>query len=191
MNQRADTAQQILDAAQYMVQTRGYNAFSYADISQQVGIRKASIHYHFPSKSDLGKELVTRFRETFRKKLDQISRASEDHCHQLERYTQLYLDVLQDERMCLGGMLAADFTTLPQGVRQEVNGFFDDNVVWLTKVLVEGSKAGNFHYKGSATVEAQLILAGLEGAMLMARSYGDVRLFQAIAQRLIDGLKVT
>jgi len=65
MKARVDTAKQILDVAQEMVQTRGYNAFSYADISAQVGIRKASIHYHFPNKSDLGKEVVARYRERF------------------------------------------------------------------------------------------------------------------------------
>jgi len=190
MNYRADTAKQILDVAQQMVQTRGYNAFSYAHISAQVGIRKASIHYHFPSKSDLGKELVARFRVTFYNKLDQIDRVANDPCQKLEWYIQLYGDMLQEQRMCLCGMLASDFTTLPEGVPQEVNQFFDDNVVWLTKVLVEGGKAGVIHCHASACVEAQLIVAGLQGAMLLiARSYGDINWYQAIAQKLIDALK--
>jgi len=189
MNYRADTAKQILDVAQQMVQTRGYNAFSYAHVSAQVGIRKASIHYHFPSKSDLGKELVARFRVTFYNKLDQIDRVADDPYQKLEWYIQLYGDMLQEQRMCLCGMLAADFTTLPERVREEVNQFFDDNVVWLTKVLVEGAKAGVIHCQASACVEAQLIVAGLQGAMLIARSYGDVTWYQAIAQKLIDALK--
>lgn len=190
MKERADTAEQILDAAQQMVQTRGYNAFSYADISAQVGIRKASIHYHFPSKSDLGSGLVARYREIFRKKRDQIDRQTDYPRRQLERYVQLYLDGLRDERMCLCGMLAADFTTLPQAVREEVKGFFADNEAWLTKVLVEGCKAGVIHCNEPAEVSAQLLLAGLHGAQLVARSYGDVTRFHSIAQRLLAGLEV-
>ncbi len=173
-----------------MVQTRGYNAFSYADISAQVGIRKASIHYHFPNKSDLGKEVVARYRETFRKKLDQIDRATDNQRHKLERYAQLYLDGLQDQRMCLCGMLAADFTTLPEVVREEVKGFFADNEAWLTKVLVEGCSTGIVRCTGSAEIEAQLLLSGLQGAQLAARSYGDITRFHSIAQRLLSGLEV-
>lgn len=190
MQERLDTAEQILDAAQQMVQTHGYNAFSYADLSAQVGIRKASIHYHFPSKSDLGKRLVARYRDTFRQKRDRIDRETDNPRLKLERYVQLYLDGLRDKRLCLCGMLAADFTTLPQAVREEVKSFFEENEAWLTVVLNEGCKAGVVRCDGLAEVEAQLLLAGLQGAMLVARSCGDVTRFQAIAQRLLSVLEV-
>lgn len=191
MQERVDTAEQILDAAQNLVQTRGYNAFSYADISAQVGIRKASIHYHFPNKSDLGKEVVARYRETFRKKRDQIDRKTDDSCLKLAQYVQLYLDSLQDERLCLCGMLAADFNTLPQAVREQVKGFFAENEAWLTQVLTDGCKAGVIRCDGLAEIEAQLLLAGLQGAMLVARSCGDINRFKALAQRLLAVLVVT
>jgi TetR/AcrR family transcriptional repressor of nem operon len=190
MQERVDTTEQILDAAQHLVQTRGYNAFSYADISAQVGIRKASIHYHFPSKSDLGKALVARYRETFRKKRAQIDRKTNDPRLKLDQYVQLYFDGLRDERLCLCGMLAADFNTLPQAVREEVKSFFADNEAWLAKVLTDGCQAGVIRCDGLAEVEAQLLLAGLQGAMLVARSCGDITQFQAIAQRLLAVLEV-
>lgn len=191
MQERVDTAEQILDAAQNLVQTRGYNAFSYADISAQVGIRKASIHYHFPNKSDLGKEVVARYRETFRQKRNQIDRKTDDPCLKLAQYVQLYLDSLQDERLCLCGMLAADFNTLPQAVREQVKDFFAENEAWLTKVLTDGCEAGVIRCDGLAEVEAQLLLAGLQGAMLVARACGDINRFKAIAQRLLAVLVVT
>lgn len=184
MQKIVDTAEQILDAAQHLVQSRGYNAFSYADISAQVGIRKASIHYYFPSKSDLGKELVARYREAFRRKRDQIDQRTDDSRLKLNQYVQLYFDSLQDERLCLCGMLAADFNTLPPPVREEVKDFFVDNEAWLIKVLIEGSKAGVINCERLAE-QAQLLLAGLQGAMLVARSCGDITRFQAIAQQLL------
>ncbi|MBW4638730.1 MAG: TetR/AcrR family transcriptional regulator [Gloeocapsa sp. UFS-A4-WI-NPMV-4B04] len=172
------------------MQTRGYNAFSYADISAEVGIRKASIHYYFPSKGDLGRHLVARYRQTFRKKRDQIDHKTDDSRLKLTQYIQLYLDGLQNERLCLCGMLAADFNTLPQAVPEEVKSFFADNEAWLAKVLTEGSKAGVIRCNGLAEVEAQLLLAALQGAMLVARSRGDISQFQAIAQKLLAMLEV-
>ncbi|MBA3805921.1 MAG: TetR/AcrR family transcriptional regulator, partial [Acidobacteria bacterium] len=136
MNSTTATAERIMDAAQRMVQTRGYNAFSYADISALVGIRKASIHYYFPSKKDLGKELVARYRAGFRDKLDQMDNKTDDSRRKLKAYAQLYLDALRDEdRMCLCGMLASDIATLPEEVRREVVDFFADNEAWLAKTL--------------------------------------------------------
>jgi len=191
INSNLTTAERIMDAAQRMVQTRGYNAFSYADISTQVGIRKASIHYHFPSKKDLGKELAARYRTAFRDKLDLIDNQTDDSRRKLKNYAQLYLDALRDdERMCLCGMLASDITTLPEEVRREVVGFFADNEAWLTKVLEYGRKSEALSFSGAAKSEAQFFLSGLQGAMLVARTYGDETRFRTIAQRLFAKLGI-
>lgn len=180
-----------MDAAQRMVQTRGYNAFSYADISAQVGIRKASIHYHFPSKKDLGRELVARYRAAFRDKLDLIDIETDDSRRRLKSYAQLYLDALRDDdRMCLCGMLASDITTLPEEVRREVVNFFADNEAWLTRVLDEGRQAQVLSFRGPAKSEAQFFLSGLQGGMLVARTYGDETRFRTIARKLFAKLGI-
>lgn len=187
MKTNPDTAERIMDAARRMVQTRGYNAFSYADISAQVGIRKASIHYYFPSKKDLGKELVARYRVAFRDKLDRIDNETDDSRRKLKHYAQLYLDALRDDnRMCLCGMLASDIATLPQEVRREVVSFFADNEAWLTKTFDEGRKARALSFSGSAKNEAQLFLTGLQGAMLLARTYGNETRFRTVAHGLLS-----
>lgn len=186
MNSAPATAERIMDAAQRMVQTRGYNAFSYADISAQVGIKKASIHYHFPSKKDLGKELVARYRAVFRDKLDQIDEGTSDSRRKLKAYAQLYLDALRDDdRMCLCGMLASDIATLPAEVRREVVNFFADNEAWLTKVLDDGRQTQTLGFIGPAKSEAQFFLTGLQGAMLIARTYGDETRFRTVAHSLL------
>jgi TetR/AcrR family transcriptional repressor of nem operon len=191
MKSNRGTAERIMDAAQQMVQTRGYNAFSYADISTRVGIRKASIHYYFPSKKDLGKELAARYRADFRSRLHQIDGRKRDSRSKLKDYAQLYLDSLRDDdRMCLCGMLASDIDTLPEEVRCEVIGFFADNEAWLAKVLGEGRKAGTLDFSGPAENEAQLLLAGFQGAMLVARSYGDGMRFRTIARKLLTRLGI-
>jgi TetR/AcrR family transcriptional repressor of nem operon len=191
MNTNRGTAERIMDAAQQMVQTRGYNAFSYADISTRVGIRKATIHYYFPSKKDLGKELAARYRATFRDQLDRISSARRDSRTKLKAYAQLYLDSLRDDdRMCLCGMLASDIGTLPEEIRREVIGFFAENETWLSKVLDEGRKAGTLGFSGPAETEAQLLLTGFQGAMLVARSFGDETRFRTIVRKLLTRLGV-
>ena len=189
MRHQTDTSARIMDAAQLLVQTRGYNGFSYADVAEMVGIRKASIHYHFPNKGDLGRDLVARYRASFRGELDRTWRGMEDPLGKLERYVGLYRAVLEDDgRMCLCGMMAADLAALPEEVREEVRGFFAENAAWLTEVLLEGREAGILTFDGQPEAEAQLRLSSLEGAMLLARSHGGVSRFDAIARPAIGRL---
>jgi TetR/AcrR family transcriptional repressor of nem operon len=113
-----------------------------------------------------------------------------DAADKLRAYAQLYAAVFSDDRMCLCGMLAADYATLPQPTRDRVVRFFDDNEVWLARVLEEGRAEGNLRFQGSARSVARTIVGGLEGAMLVARPYGDIKRFRSAASLLIDGLAV-
>lgn len=185
------TAERMLDAAERLVQSRGFNAFSYADVAAELGVAKASLHYHFPSKAELGKALIDRYIARFARALAAIDTGNEDAPTKLQRYVSLYADVLRDERMCLCGMLAADYETLPPPMREAVVRFFDTNEVWLQHVLEEGEAAGELRYTGPAREEARLIVSALEGAMLVARSYHDPERIQASAGRLILMLDAT
>jgi TetR/AcrR family transcriptional repressor of nem operon len=103
----------------------------------------------------------------------------------------MWTAVLRDrDRMCLCGMMAADIATLPKVVRAEIRRFFEENEVWLVRVLTAGRKARTLRFSGSAEVEARLLTMGLEGAMLVARSYGEPRRFEEIATRLLEGLGI-
>jgi TetR/AcrR family transcriptional repressor of nem operon len=187
----AATAGRILDIAERLVQTRGYNGFSYADISAELRIRNASVHYHFPSKTDLGRRLVARYRENFMAALAELEAESGDARRRLRRYVGLWSRVLRDrDRMCLCGMMAADIATLPKVVRAELRRFFDENEAWLVRVMSEGRKAKSLRLAGTPGVEARLLTMGLEGAMLVARSYGEPRRFEEIAERLLEGLGI-
>ena len=184
----ADTSQRILDVAERLVQTRGFNGFSYADIAEALEVTKASLHYHFPTKGDLGKRLIERYEESFLAALKGIDSAGAGARDKLKRYIRIYADVLRDNRMCLCGMLASDYATLPKPMKEEVKHFFDENEQWLAAVLDAGRKAGNLEFKGSALEVARAMVGSLEGAMMLARSYGEVSRFDTAAERLIAAL---
>lgn len=184
----ADTSQRILDVAERLVQTRGFNGFSYADIAEVLDVTKASLHYHFPSKADLGKRLIERYEEAFLALLKAIDATGAAPREKLKRYARIYADVLRDNRMCLCGMLASDYATLPKPMKEEVRHFFDENEDWLAAVLEQGRKSGGLEFKGSALELARVIVGSLEGAMMLARSYGDAARFDTAAERLLASL---
>jgi len=183
------TAERILDIAERLVQTRGFNNFSYADIATELGITTASLHYHFPGKAELGQALITRYAERFAEALSQIDRDLPDAHGRLEAYARLYADVLHGKRMCMCGILAAEYQTLPKPMRTEVIRFFDDNQRWLAEVLTQGRADQSVAFSGSPDDVAQGILSTLEGAMLVARPYGDLARFNATARQLLAGLR--
>jgi TetR/AcrR family transcriptional regulator, transcriptional repressor for nem operon len=186
---RKPTADKVLDIAEALVQTRGYNAFSYADISRAVGIRKASLHHHYPTKADLGLALVSRYRAAFLGALQNIEEKSESTSKRLERYTQLYGSVLRRGRMCMCGMLAADVATLPRPMRESIADFFAENEDWLTRVLADGKKRGEIQFDGTPASMASFFVSSLEGAMLVARGSGNLQPFDDVVRHLMTRIQ--
>jgi TetR/AcrR family transcriptional repressor of nem operon len=186
--QESPTSERILDIAERLVQTRGFNSFSYADIASELGITTASLHYHFPGKAELGLALITRYGQRFSRALDQIERDRPNAHAKLKAYTSLYADVLRGKRMCMCGILAAEYQTLPKPMRSEVIRFFDENQKWLSDLLTEGQTDHTLNFSGAVADVAQNILSTLEGAMLIARPYGDLQRFNAAANQLLASL---
>ena len=182
------TSERILDIAERLVQTRGFNSFSYADIAAELGITKASLQYHFPGKAELGEALISRYAERFYEALRQIDREAPDARAKLEAYAELYAEVLRGKRMCMCGILAAEYQTLPQLMRGAVVDFFDENQRWLARVLAQGNAEKTLRFRVEPEEAAQSILSTLEGAMLVARPYDDLARFNSTARQLIAGL---
>jgi len=176
----------VLDAAERLVQTRGFNGFSYADVAAQLEITKAALHYHFAGKAELGQALIARYAGRFVEALAAIDASATDGPTKLQAYAGLYLSVLRDDRMCLCGMLAAEYRTLPEPIRATLIRFFDDNETWLEGVLAEGLAAGTLQFAGSARQAARMLVGALEGAMLLARPYDDADRFESAATQLIN-----
>jgi TetR/AcrR family transcriptional regulator, transcriptional repressor for nem operon len=186
-----ETAQRILDIAERLMQVRGYNGFSYADIAETMRLTKASLHYHFPSKAELGRRLMERYTENFLAALGQIDATCAGARDKLSRYVSIYVDVLANKRMCLCGMLAAEYATLPKSVKAEVTRFFDANETWLAGVLEQGARRGDLKFGGQSGETARTVIATLEGAMMLARTYDDAERFNRAAQRLLADIAGT
>jgi TetR/AcrR family transcriptional repressor of nem operon len=184
----AGTRSRILDIGERLVQVRGFNGFSYADVAAELSVTKASLHYHFPSKADLGEAIVARYAERFAAALASIDATAARAPAKLAAYADLYAEVLRDERMCLCGMLAAEYETIPSPIRAAVVRFLDDNEAWLTAVLEQGRREGSLSLDGSTPVLATSIVGGLEGALLVARPYRAVERFETAAAQLLASL---
>ena len=183
-----DTPTAILDTSERLVQQRGFNGFSYADVAAELGLTKAGLHYHFAGKAELGEALMSRYAQRFAEALDRIDAGGASAPEKLDAYATLYADVLRGERMCLCGMLAAEYGTLPAPMQAVVLRFFDDNEHWLEAVLEEGREAGSLSFAGPARDAARLVVSALEGAMLVARPYADVDRFRTASRALFAGL---
>ncbi|WP_125615148.1 TetR/AcrR family transcriptional regulator [Specibacter cremeus] len=187
--QAGGRAEQILNVAERLVQTRGFNAFSYADVAAELHITKPALHYHFPGKAALGLALVTRYAERFRAELESIDHSHEGALAKLDAFVALYAAVMVEDRMCLCGMLAAEYQTLPDPMKEAVITFFDETEAWLVRILNEGEDQGAIRPTDSLSAVAQVLIGGLEGAMLVARSYGDIARFQHSAATVLELLK--
>jgi len=174
--QKSDTAEQILDLAETLIQTRGYSAFSYQDIADSLGIRKASIHYHFASKAELGVAVVDRYIERFGAALVSIAEdEKQSSLAMLDFYVQPYLQFASTpDRVCLSGALAGEMMALPLEVRARVDHFFRTHQLWLTKILKRGVARGEFRLAAPAPKVARFIFGALQGALLVKRTTGDL-----------------
>lgn len=182
-----DKGAEILKTAQHLMQTRGYNGFSFRDVAAEVGIRSASIHYHFATKADLAEATAKAYRLAFDEILEGLSAEDLDAPGQLRAYGALFVATLNDRgKLCLGGILASEIDTLPPGVRQEIEHFFDAQQAWLEGVLERGQAAGDIRADIEAGRFAGTFVAGLEGAMIVARSLKRPEHLSAAIDQLID-----
>ena len=166
-----NTRTALLDSAELAARQRGYDAFSFADLARDVGIRKASIHHHFPRKADLALELIERYAETFKAALSEIDQTEPSAIAKLKAYQQLYRDALADgTQLCLCVAFSAGRGSLPEPVLERLEQFHEDSVSWLAEVIGQAGWA-------NAKAEARATLALMEGAQLLARATQDIDQF--------------
>jgi TetR/AcrR family transcriptional repressor of nem operon len=186
--QPSDTRDRILDTAQSLAQRRGFNAFSYADVADAVGVRKASIHHHFPSKDDLELALVQRYRQRFDAELERIDGTQGTALGRLRAFGDLYRATLEGGCICLCGMMASDIQALPDTLRVPLRSFFEEQTAWLAKVLDVGRRNGELAFLGSASRRAQLLLAALQGGLIIGHASNDVSFFDTLLDDLWAGI---
>jgi len=178
------TREKLLDSARHLIQTRGYNGFSYADVAEQVEVRKASIHHHFPAKADLARAVVEQSRAAIAEQITRIEGGPFDPLPQLQFYTGYWEKCIADASapFCVAGMLASELPSLPEDLVDAVRAHFRDLSRWLETVLTRGAQLGVFQLRGAASAEAESFMSIVYGAMLTARAYGEPAKFSQIVQ---------
>ena len=177
---KLDTRDEILATAKAVAQAYGYNGLSFRELAKAVGVKSASIHYYFPTKGDLGAALARRYREEAMMLLDGYLAEHLDPASCLARYTGAFRMALErDNRMCLCGIMAAEYDDLPEAVKVEVTAFADDNITWLSKVL---SLLDPSRPVEAVNQHASAIYAAVGGAQLTARGRGSISMYDSIVE---------
>jgi TetR/AcrR family transcriptional repressor of nem operon len=181
-----DTREEILNAAEELLQRRGYNAFSYQHIAVQLGIRNAAIHYHFPSKEDLGVALVRRYRQRFADWAVEVG-SLDNAWDRMQAYFRTYVDYLEAQcKICPGGVLGSEFEAIPEEMRQEARLLMREIFDWLVETLELGRRQGRLVFHGDCGHKAIEIGAALQGALQIARVAGTERFHQVLEQLSLE-----
>jgi TetR/AcrR family transcriptional repressor of nem operon len=187
----SDTAGKLVGEAAQLIMRVGYNGFSYADLSERFGIRKASIHHHFPSKVDLVVAVVEQARAGIQAQIAALEEGSPVAIDQLRFYTGYWERCIRDQSapFCLAAVLAAELPGLPEEVTVSVRAHFADLGKWLERLLKIGVEQGSVHLNASPDVEAQAFMATVYGAMLAARAFDDPARFNVIVETLFRRIR--
>jgi len=184
-----DTKQRILDTAQRLIQERGVNGFSYADIAKEVGVSKASLHHHFATKTDLVVHLLELYTTRLANYLTSLNDTEQSAKAKLFAYCDVYRQTLSSERVCLGGMLSAEALTLDAAILPKLERFFAFQHQWLTAVLKQGVQKQEFSLSASAEHQACMLIAALQGALVVSRAAGHGEFFEQSMAGLIGSIQ--
>lgn len=165
------TREQIIQSADALIRDKGYNAFSFVDIAHIVGIRKPSVHHHFPHKADLGVAVI----EYHIQNLEQIreSYQSRSPLQQLDRFFSIYKNIKEQNQVCLVGSLSTDYNTLEPGVQEKLREFSDRMIAWVSHFLKEGRAEGTFHFTQAPRTKAIMLISGMLAIVQLSRITND------------------
>ena len=184
-----DTRSELLIQAETLVRGRGWSGFSYADLAEAVGIRKASIHHHFRTKDDLGAALVAAYGERYDAALADICATHPTGIDRIAAYGKLYLGGVEQGLGCLCAALATEGDALPERLRSDVVAFFAHHISWLEQVFRDGAADGSIGAGLDPASHARLVVATLEGALLLERLLGGPEAFAGTLTALTGRLR--
>ncbi|PDS35072.1 TetR family transcriptional regulator [Rhizobium anhuiense] len=164
-----DTKTELMVRAEDLVRGRGYSGFSYADLSEAVGIRKASIHHHFPTKELLVATVLRNYTERYATALVRIETHYKDALDRFDAYGRLYLTGVDKGLGCLCAALSAELETLPDSLRLGTVSFFQAHIAWIDRIYAEGLQRKEVNGALEAGEAARMVVASLEGALMMER----------------------
>jgi TetR/AcrR family transcriptional repressor of nem operon len=177
----------IMNLAEGLLQDRGFNGFSYAHIATELGVKNAAIHYHFPTKEDLACAVIQRYRDRFKLWTNNVRIKDLVPEEKLNWFFHIYSDFRSDNgKVCLVGSLEAEFNSIPDSLKREVEGLHREMLTWLEATLTEGREAKVFNFNGSPSGKAALIYSSMQGALQMARALGTKKFRDVVEQHKQD-----
>ena len=183
----ANSKRTIMNLAESLMQDKGFNGFSYANIASELGVKNAAIHYHFPTKEDLTIAVVNRYRERFKLWINNSRVTNLSHEGKLDWFLSIYTETRADKgKVCLVGAMETEFTSIPDTLQSEVQSLHKELLAWLEAILEDGRKDGAFEFKGDAANKAAVVLSTLQGALQMARALGTKKFRDVITQIKLD-----
>lgn len=187
-----NTRTSLLNSAELAIRQRGYNGFSFADMARDVGIRKASIHYHFPTKADLALQLIDRYAAQFESALSEIDANNAAAADKLRDYQGVYRDALAGgSQLCLCVALGVSRENLADPVLTRLNQFHENSTEWLHRTFSAAAKDLSVSGLMDANAEAYATLALMEGAQLMARAAANTDPFDRATAAFLSRLSAT
>jgi AcrR family transcriptional regulator len=183
----ANSKRTILNMAEDLLQVKGFNGFSYAHIASELGVKNAAIHYHFPTKEELGRAVIKRYRDRFQLWINNSRVKDLPPEKKIDWFFNIYNDTRADQgKVCLIGSMEVEFNTIPEGLQAEVEALHREMLAWLQATLAEGRETGVFHFHGDPAGKAALILSSLQGALQMARALGTRKFCEVVEQLKLD-----
>ena len=187
MSKRRDTRNEILQLTHELFLTRGFNGFSYQDLADRLGIRKASIHYHFPSKEDLGVAMIDNFQQELSTWSGNLDAIDADPVAKLDALFQIYTDIFKGQgQICMVGACSAEWNTLAEPVRNKMMAVMAGQRTWLVDLIKEGRHTGSFAPGTDALPLARLVYASMQGALQLARVQSDESMLHMVIRQLKD-----
>ena len=178
-----DRKTEILDLALAMIEARSYSAFSYRDLSDRLGISKAAIHHHFPSKEALGEAVAKQYHKTVRSLLVNAAERSDDPWEQFEGYLKMVSEIMETEdKICAAGSVQSDFNDVPVSIREEMAALIRDVTSWIASVLEAGRERGVMQFPGDSSDQALYIFTAVQGALQIGRAQGKDQFDRVICQ---------
>lgn len=184
----ADTRTKILDVAEELIQSVGVNAMSYKHISDAVGIRKASIHHHFPKKEDLVDELLNRCQSSYGENYASIVEGTDSAPQKLRNLANVFEDGLVKKKLCLVGSISTDRNTLQDSSCKILETNINNTVEIFAKVFKQGSEENSLTFIGTETEAAYAFLSFLIGTQIVARAEGGREQFRGATDVMIAAL---
>jgi len=183
------TREKIIELGENLILTKGYNAFSYQDISTELGIKNAAIHYYFPTKEKLGTSIVKTNIQRFEEMVDNMHSRNFDELQQLETFIKIYIKSQRDQKLCIVGSLGPDFSTLNETTKSELVRMTELILKWLTDILTTGKENKRFAFTGEPQNHAAIIFSGLVASLQLARIVDKLD-YRSIYQSIVESVKL-